>query len=171
MTLTSGTTHGTGGGTPILSSAFVPAELFRPCSALLAIASGYRASAYNTGGTTEHVFAHTPPYPPYVRSARKARAHEAWECVRASMFPRRYRTVPPHQLSGQMRAGTVTRLGTVSDKCPVFSAGVERPLLRCGAPGTRGQGNPAARRGNRRQAHRFAPGTVPLRQRKLEVNA
>ena len=90
MTVTSGTARGTGGGTRGGSSAGVPAELkaelFRPCSALLTVASSCQSVRYDAGGTTELICAHTPPYPP-ARERPEGRRAGWGACARArSMF-------------------------------------------------------------------------------------
>jgi len=90
MTMTSGTARGTGGGTRGGSSAGVPAELkaklFRPCSALLTVASSCQSVRYDAGGTTELICAHTPPYPP-ARERPEGRRAGWGACARArSMF-------------------------------------------------------------------------------------
>ena len=90
MSVTSGTARGTGGGTRGGSSAGVPAELkaelFRPCSALLTVASSCQSVRYDAGGTTELICAHTPPYPP-ARERPEGRRAGWGACARArSMF-------------------------------------------------------------------------------------
>jgi len=82
MTIASGTTGGTGGGTAVGVPPELRAEQFRLCSALVCAVTICCSSDYITGGTTALICAHTPPYPP-ARERPEGRRAGRGACARA----------------------------------------------------------------------------------------